>query len=690
MSLRSSFPISWRRRSLITLLGIAALAAALFPLQGNELEGPSPKDRRIALIVHSRLKDLHLSKHPLNDEISERAIESLIKRLDPLKLYFLQSDIDEFHAKKHELDDMVKKGEVDFVYTVFGRLLERVDQRVAVANELIDAEHDFTADEEMISDPDEMTYATDEAESRERWRKRIKYNYLALKGEKTEGAKATERLHRRYNSFAKQMHQTSSDELLEMFLNSIATSYDPHTSYMSPSTLENFQISMRLKLEGIGAALQLIDGYTVVSKVIPGGAADLDGQLQAQDRIISVGQGKDGDMEDVVDMKLNDVVARIRGKAGTVVRLGVVQEGASDTKIYNITRAKINLTDSEARGTVLEHDLGAGDEKLKVGVIDLPSFYMDMEAARRGEKDYKSTTRDVQVILDDFNSKNVDIVVLDLSQNGGGSLTEAINLTGLFIDTGPVVQVKGPDGKVEQYEDVAKGMGWSGPLVVLTSRFSASASEILAGAIRDYHRGLIVGDESTHGKGTVQSLMDLGSQLFGINNAPNLGALKLTMQQFYRPNGESTQMRGVPSDVVLPSITDHMKVREGDLDYAVAFDKVDAATDVNLGMLDSALIERLRRRSQKRMGKSEDFKKLLGDIERYKEQRDRTSVTINEEKFFAERAKFDAEQENRKQIEQRNESSDDVFADTFYNQEVLNIAADYVELLGDRKVAKAE
>jgi carboxyl-terminal processing protease len=457
---------------------------------------------------------------------------------------------------------------------------------------------------------------------------------------------------------------------------------------MSPSTLENFRIQMRLELEGIGAALQLIDGYTVVSRVIPGGAADLNGKLKAQDRIVSVGQGEEGEMEDVLDMKLDAVVSRIRGKAGTVVRLGVIVENG-DTEIYNITRAKISLTDSEARGTIIEHELGSGDATLKVGVIDLPSFYMDMQAASRGDKNYKSTTRDVQVILDDFASKNVAVVVLDLSQNGGGSLTEAINLTGLFIDTGPVVQVKGPDGKVEKYEDVAKGMGWNGPLVVLTSRFSASASEILAGAIRDYQRGLIVGDESTHGKGTVQSLMDLGSQLFGINNGPNLGALKLTMQQFYRPNGESTQMRGVPSDVVLPSITDHMKIREGDLDYAVAFDKVDSATDVNLGMLDNALIERLRRRSQKRVGKSEEFAGLLEDIERYKVQRDRKTVTINEEKYLAERAQFDVESENRRQLEKRNDSDDDVFADTFYNTEVLDITADYVELLGGRKVAGA-
>ena len=321
MSLRSSFQSCWRRRSITAVLGLAALAALLFPLQGDELGGPSPKDRRIALLVHSRLKDLHLSKHPLNDEISERAIKSLVRRLDPFKLYFLQADVDEFNANKHEMDDMVTKGDVTFIYTIFTRLLQRIDERVLVANELIDEEHDFTADEEMISDPEDVIYATNAAEARERWRKRIKYNILSLKSEEMEGEKVLERLHRRYTSFAKQMHQTSSDELLEMFLNSVANSYDPHTSYMSPSTLENFRIQMRLELEGIGAALQLIDGYTVVSRVIPGGAADLNGKLKAQDRIVSVGQGEEGEMEDVLDMKLDAVVSRIRGKAGTVVLL---------------------------------------------------------------------------------------------------------------------------------------------------------------------------------------------------------------------------------------------------------------------------------------------------------------------------------------------------------------------------------
>ena len=681
--------LSRRRFTLAVILGFAVTAAVFFPLQGDELTGPSPKDRRIALIVNSRLKNLHLSQHPLDDEIAGRAMQSLMKRLDPLKLYFLQSDVDDFRTRKNELDDMVVEGDISFIYTVYERLLNRIDQRVDVANEWIDSDHDFTVDETIIYDTDEMVFAKTDEEARERWRKRIKFNFLALKSEETEGEKARERLHRRYNSFSKQMHQTDSDELLEIFLNSFATSYDPHSSYMSPRTLENFEISMRLKLEGIGAALQLIDGYTVVSKIIPGGAADLNGKLKREDRIVSVGQGKEGDMEDVVDMKLDDVVMRIRGKAGTVVRLGVISEGSSETNIYDITRARIELKDSEAKGTIIDQKGEGESESLKIGVINLPSFYMDMDAARRGEKDFKSTTRDVQVILDDFNSKDVDIVVLDLSQNGGGSLTEAITLTGLFIDTGPVVLVKGPDGKVQDYEDVKKGLSWDGPLVIKTTRFSASASEILAGAIRDYNRGIIVGDESTHGKGTVQSLMDLGSQLFDINNAPNLGALKLTMQQFYRPNGESTQIKGVPADIVLASISNHMKVRESDLDYPIKFDTVDAVEHADFGMVSEDLVAKLSKRSLKRTSKSEDFQKLEENILKYKVQRDRTSLSINEEKFFADREDIDLDKENRKELEKQVSPDEEVFPMTFYNKEVLAIATDYVELL-DGRTAQGE
>ncbi len=479
-----------------------------------------------------------------------------------------------------------------------------------------------------------------------------------------------------------------------MFLTSVTSSFDPHTTYFSPPTLENFQIQMRLKLEGIGAQLQMSDGFTRVTKIIPGGAADKQGDLKPEDRIVSVGQGEkgEGEMVDVVDMKLQNVVKLIRGKSGTIVRLGVTPKGSNERKVYKITRAKIALTDSEARSEILETSKKADGNPYRIGVIVLPSFYMDMEGARKGLPDFKSTTRDVRRILDKFNEdeKGIDAVVLDLSQHGGGSLTEAINLTGLFINSGPVVQVRDPNERVQQYDDTDSSMTWKGPLVVVTSKFSASASEILAGAIQDYNRGIIVGDQATHGKGTVQSLLDLGSQLFGISNPPNLGALKLTMQQFYRPDGDSTQRRGVLADVILPAFSNHMDVGEEDLDYSLKFNQVKAAKHDDFKMTGKETIEKLRKLSAQRQAKSKDFNKLAKNIEKYKEQRGREKITLNEKEFFKQRESFDADKEDEKRALEQNKDASKIFPLTFYNKELLAVTVDYLKGLGDHKIAQVK
>lgn len=676
--------------------GLLALAVSTTPALGQLVAGPAaasltaprPTDRQITRTVTALVGGQHLTKHALDDEISQRAMEQFLKSLDGMKLYFYQSDIDEFNKKKNDIDDMVKSGDVSFAYTVYNTLLKRIDERLAQVDELLMEDFDFTVDETLVTDPEKLTYAKTPAEAKNRWRKRLKYDILALKNDKSlKGEDPKVRLKRRYSSFAKRMHQTDADELLEMYLTSLTTSYDPHTTFMSPSSQENFGILMRLKLDGIGAQLQMVDGYTVLNKLIPGGAAEKSGQLKAEDRIISVGQGDTGEMVDVVEMKLNDVVAKIRGKAGTVVRLGIIPAAGGETKIVRIVRAKIELKDSEARGVIFEEGKKSDGSPFKVGVIDLPSFYMDMEGARENAADFKSSTRDVKKILDDFKSKNVDVVMLDLRRNGGGSLTEAINLTGLFIDAGPVVQVKDPAGRVQQYDDLDSGMYWKGPLVVLTSKFSASASEILAGAIQDYHRGLIVGDSTTHGKGTVQSLLDLGEQLFRIGDPPNLGALKLTMQQFYRPNGESTQRRGVLSDITLPSITDHMDVSEADLDHAVPFDKIPTARFDNFEQVTPAVIERLKEASAARREQSADFKKLQANIAKYLEQKAKKEIPLNEQKFLARRAELDSEKEEEQKFEQQANSSDKVVERDFYFNECIGITLDYLKSLGKDKVA---
>jgi carboxyl-terminal processing protease len=372
------------------------------------------------------------------------------------------------------------------------------------------------------------------------------------------------------------------------------------------------------------------------------------------------------------------VVKLIRGVAGTLVRLQVVDGGTATQKIVDITRAKIELKDEEAQGEVFELGQKPDGKPYKLGVIALPSFYMDMEGARRGLNEFKSTTRDVRKLLDKFTAEGVDAVVLDLRLNGGGSLTEAIRLTGLFIDEGPVVQVKDPDGNVSAYPDTEPGAAWSGPLVVLTSKLSASASEILAGAIQDYGRGLIVGDRATHGKGTVQSLIDLASKLFGFGQ---IGALKITMQQFYRPNGDSTQNRGVLADVELPSLTSHWDVGESDLDYPVAFDKVDPANFHRLGLVSKPICDRLTDLSAQRRQDSDDFKKVARNIQRYQEQKTRKSVTLNEKKFLEERAELNADKEEQKKIEELTNRNRKAIDRDYYLNEALAITLDYIQLM---------
>lgn len=687
----------------------------------GELQGPDPNDRRIAMWVAGELRNEHLLRHPIDDEISQRAFKIFLEQLDAMKVYFLQSDIAEFKVYETQLDDMIRGGDVRAAYAIYNRFLKRVDATLPWINEFLHMEHDFTVDEELPTDPDSIEWAADEAALKDRWRRRIKFELLrerydlahpqeatARRGTSTSPKQtdagngelkdtsgnlneAIEKLSRRFASAAKRRHQTDSKELLELFLNSVTMSFDPHTSYMSARTLENFDIQMRLNLEGIGAALKFEDGYTVVSTVIPGGPADKMGQLKPEDRIVSVGQGTEGEMMDVIDMKLDDVVKLIRGHAGTIVRLGVLPHDGSDKAIYTFTRARVELKDSEARAEILEEGNKPDGTPYKLGVIDLPSFYMDMEGARMGLADYKSTTRDVRKILEQFSSKGVDAVILDLRRNGGGSLTEAISLTGLFIDRGPVVQVRDSSGILQKHNDMEPGVAWSGPLVVLCGKFSASASEILAGAIQDYQRGIVVGDISTHGKGTVQSMMDMGQKLFAAN-PPNYGALKITIQQFYRPNGESTQKRGVLADVVLPSFTTHMEgVGEGDLDYAVEFDQVRASAFSKYGLVSQDIVNQLRSRSVNRIKESKEFQRLEADIAKYLEQREQKSVTLNEAKYVQRREELDADREDEKQFEDQLEhSTKRVFEKDFYNSEVLAVTLDYLGLLSGRQLAQAQ
>jgi len=674
------------------LVALAAVASAsvwlgLAPQVVASPTKPSAADRQIVQITSMLMESKHLSRHRLDDQISQRAMASFIKELDPLKLFFYQQDVDEFMTQQNQLDDQFKRGDIQFAHSVFNRFLKRIDERVNIALAMLDQPHDFSLDEEMIRDADAATFAKTPEEAQERWRQRVKFDLLKETSDDVAMDKAIEKLRKRYNSIRKSWNQTDNDELLERYLSAMTTGFDPHSDYMSPSTLDNFNITMRLELDGIGASLKSEDGYTMVHNIIPGGAADKDGKLKPGDKIVGVGQGSEGQMEDIVDMKLNDVVEKIRGKRKTIVRLEVDPADESERKTYTITRDRIELKDSEARSEIIERGIKPDGKPYRIGVIQLPSFYMDMDGARLGLPTYKSTTRDVRRLLEAFNTQNVDAVVIDLRWNGGGSLTEAVNMTGLFIDTGPVVQVKGPDGRIDPYQDPEAGMVWKGPLVVMINKFSASASEIFAGAIQDYGRGIVIGDHSTHGKGTVQQLYDLGSALFRVADNKNLGALKMTIQQFYRPGGDSTQNRGVVSDLELPSLTTQLEVGESDLDYAMKFDQVQPLPHDMYHMVDGQLVQGLHNLSQQRIDKAEFFSREKRRIQRYEEQKDSKTVTLNKEKFLAERAELNADKEEEEIYEGLSDPNRPVFRMDDYDKEALDITVDYLNLLGSHKMA---
>ncbi len=668
----------------LALMGfvVGSVVVGLREKAAAELKAPQTNDHFVALAVAKKMETEHLTRHPLDAEISKRTFKAFLKSLDPMKLYLTADDFAQFEPQQNTLADRIRKGDIAFAHTVFQTLLKRIDERMKLVDKLLaeDNKIDLTTDDEIVTDPDKTVYAKAPDELNDKWLKRIKYDLLLQEIEKTPEKEVRGKLTRRYHSFAKRMHQISNDDLLEMYLTAMTTAFDPHTSYMSASTLENFNILMKAELDGIGASLQFDDGNTIVNELIDGGAAFIDGRLKPKDRVIGVGQGESGEIADVVDMSLNDVVKLIRGKRGTIVRLKIVPVGQVEPKTYNITRSKIELKNSEARGEILEDGKKANGQPYRFGFIDIPGFYMDMNGARAGVPEFKSVTRDVRKILNEFNDKHLDAVIVDLRRNGGGALNEAISLTGLFIDTGPVVQVKDSTAHTQHYDDLDSGVAWAGPLVVLQSKFSASASEIFAGAIQDYRRGLVVGDHSSHGKGTVQSMIDVGESLLQVQHAPSLGALKITIQQFYRPDGDSTQRRGVVSDVELPSISTHLPVGEGDLDFALPFDHVDPVRYTPVDMVDPGLVKQLQQLSTARVNESEDFKKLQVNINRYEKQKDRKIVDLNHDKFMAERKDLNADKEEEKEYEQLNDSKRPVVKRDYYINEVLAITADYLKL----------
>ena len=682
---------------LLAALGVA-IGTAAWHLQAD-VGTPSRIHGIIAQTVAYFLQHVHISRKPLDDQTSEQFFRDYLKELDPGKMYFTKADVREFEAHAKTLDDEIKQGDVKFGFDVFNRFLKRVSERVELVQQLLDKGFDFTVDEYLVTDPDRLDYPSDEAEVRERWRKRLKYEVLREMIARDVGdyEKAVAKVRRRYESYLKMMDQTKPAEVLEMYLTALAGVYDPHTSYLSADSFEEFNINMRLHLEGIGAQLRWEEGYTIVDKVLPGGPASRDGRLKPGDKIIGVAQGDEGEFVDVIDRRLPDVVKLIRGPRGTVVRLRVIPADGGKPKIIRLVRDKVDIQTQAAKGEIVTFGQKESGEPYRFGVVRLPSFYLDIAAANAGRDDARSTTRDVRAIIERFKAeeaasgKKLDGLILDLRFNGGGALSEAISMVSLFIDSGPVVQVKDFRGQVRAYDDTYPGMIYEGPMMVLVNRFSASASEIFAGAMQDYGRALIVGDEHTHGKGTVQTIIDLDRQMLRgeQNRKPTFGALKITIQEFYRVNGESTQNRGVQSDIVLPSAYDHMEIGERYLDHALPFSRVAPAEYEQVNLVTADLVALLRKRSARRVAESKEFQKLIRRIEVLEARRKRKTIPLHIDKYRAE-VEVGTDEDDRELIEKLNGTLDEPVFDTedFYNREVLQIMSDYVRSL-DRPVAAA-
>ena len=649
-------------------------------LKVKDVSGPPPITKSVVRTVRMLVEQAHIRKPKFDDSVSQHGFEIFLKNVDPMKSYFLASDIEEFKPYEAKLDDLLKASDISFAYVAYKRYLQRLDEIMPVIHQQIDAAHDFNVAETIVSDAKEIGYAKTSAELADRWRRTIKLNILSMRADGKTDEEAREALHKRYRTVYNAKSQTDVDELLELYLTSLTNALDPHTTYMAPQEQEDFGVHLKLELKGIGATLRPDDGTTVVETLVPGGAADLDGRIKMGDQIVAVAQDDGSSPVDTQDMKLKDVVKMIRGEVGTRVKLHVKPKAGGDIQIYEITRALIKLEDSAARSEIIEDGTKADGTPYRFGYINLPSFYLDMEGAKSGKANFKSTTADMKAILKKFRESKVDVVILDLSKNGGGSLPESVSTTGLFIDQGSVVQVKDYQGKIESLDDEDRGVAWDGPLVVKISQMSASASEIFAGAIQDYGRGIIVGDPKTHGKGTVQTLMDLAPYMFGPTAKKSYGALKLTIQQFYLPDGRSTQLEGVAADVILPSITAKLDISESDLDYPLPVDKVPARPHKNYRMVDSAMKVMLQQATDQRIAKNPEFEKLLSKIDAYVKQKDDKTYSLKESDFNARRKELNSEKEEDEQLEAKAERNK-VYNPSFYNKEVLNVARDYVEAL---------
>ena len=640
-----------RNRTLLTLsLGLAMAAPVVLMARSTAISlpaAPTEDQSTTARMVYGLLSDSRYAYRPraLDDALSREILTGYLESLDPSKLFLTAQDVAGFQKYATRLDDAIKRGELEPAWAMFAVYRQRAEERIAHARQLLKGDFDFTANERYAYDREDAPWA-DAATLDALWKQSVKNDWLRLKLAGKQPDEIRKTLDKRYANQLSGLQELKGDEVFQSFLNAYAGSIDPHTDYLTPRSAENFNVSMSNSLEGIGAVLFKQDDVIVIREVVPGGPAMLSGQLKSGDRIVGVGQGASGEMKDVVGWRTDDAVQLIRGAANSKVRLDIVAaEAPLDSKPVRVllTRAKVRLEDARAKAETIVVPAAGDQPQRRIGVIKLPGFYQDFEARRRHDDDYASATRDVTRMLAQFRTQKVDGVVLDLRNNGGGSLSEAVELTGLFIDKGPVVQVRESGGRVSVQHDRDRGVAWDGPMAVLVNRASASASEIVAGAIQDYGRGLVIG-ETTFGKGTVQNLVDLDR--WPANEAPRFGQVKLTIAQFFRPGGSSTQNKGVVPDVAFPVSVDANEYGESTYDNALPWTRIAAVPHVRYGNF-APMLGQLDARHDTRAAKDVEYQWWVEDVRTFREEQAKKSISLNEAERRAERDKFDAQRKFR-------------------------------------------
>jgi len=668
-----------------SLLLRLAILLFLFPSflaaqdEKQKLTGPVIKG------IVEQFVSMHYAQKPLDDEMSAKIFKLYLNRLDPAHYYFLAADVNEYRQFETRIDDMLLRGKVKLALEIFERFKVRLSERLAMMEEFLAEDFDFSRDANWTLEREDLPYPETTEEARKIWRTKIKFDLLTLKLADTSIKDGKERLMKRVRGMWKDFSQYENDDVVSIFLNSMAAAYDPHSSYLAAQDLKNFDISIKLSLEGIGAVLRWEDGYTVVNSIVPGGAAARHGKLKADDRIIAVAQGEEA-FESVIDMRLNNVVQLIRGKRGTKVGLQILRKTKKgfDTLKLVIVRDKIILKDGEARMQIFVHpspeENKTAQETNRIGVIKLPSFYVDFNDRRKNPKNYKSSSRDVKKHLKEFVRENVDGVILDLRSNGGGGLDEAINMAGLFIGHNPVVIVRQSGGRRVTVHRSRERAVYDGPLLIMLNRYSASASEILAGAMHDYQRAILAGDTTTFGKGTVQNIFQLPE---------GYGALKVTIAQFYRVSGWSTQNRGVETSLVLPSLYNARDIGESTLDNALPWRSIDQVSYRVSGNLKKVL-PKLKQLSENRIANSDFFQKVKEDVQEYLttiKPLKYTSILKMQEDDLRRKTQRDQELESASKKADEDNSDDTEIEEEKkeiqldeYMKESLGILSDYIKL----------